>query len=62
MSDRASSKQTPPPLAKTEPISKAGGTSVVSYLLKGKKHCTAAEKKCEKNSPANTQVQAEGGN
>lgn len=30
------------PLAKVEPISSAGGASVVKYLRKGKKHCAAA--------------------
>ena len=29
-------------LAKAEPISDAGGASVITYLRKGKKHCTAA--------------------
>ena len=33
---------TDPPLAKAKPISDAGGTSVVTYLRKGKKHCAAA--------------------
>ena len=33
---------TDPPLAKAEPISNAGGASVVTYLRKGKNQCAAA--------------------
>ena len=41
MSGRASSK-TNPLLVKVEPISDTGSTSVITYLRKGKKHCTTA--------------------
>ena len=56
---------TDPPLAKAEPIGDAAGTSVVTHLTKGKKCCAAAVKrlvkKCERSSPAVTQVREGGG-
>jgi len=55
-------------LAKAELISDAGQSSVITYLRKGKKCCTAAvreksEKQCERNSSSDTKVtkKAEGG-
>ena len=35
------SPKTDPLQAKAEPISDAGGPAVITYLRKGKKHCTA---------------------
>jgi len=46
-----------------EPLSQEGGASVIR---KGKKYCIAAmrersEKKCERNSPADTKIREKGG-
>jgi len=41
MSDRASSKKNPL-LAKAESISNTASTSVITYLRRGKIHCTTA--------------------
>ena len=38
------SSKTDPPLAKAEPISNVGSTSVATYLGKGKKCCAAARR------------------
>ncbi|GAB0187099.1 epimerase family protein SDR39U1 [Grus japonensis] len=64
----ASSKRDPP-LAKAEPISHSGSTSVMTYFKKGKVktknlHNSSWKRRlrrCERNSPADTQVSAEGG-
>lgn len=54
-----------PPLDTAEPTSYAGGSSMITFLRKGKKYCTEAlrgrsEKKWGINSPADT-VSEEGG-
>jgi len=56
--------KTDPQLPKAGPVSQAGGASVIMCLRKGKIHCAAAggersEKKCERNSPADTEVSEE---
>ncbi|KAK4830770.1 hypothetical protein QYF61_013259 [Mycteria americana] len=49
-------------LAKAKPIGDAGGTSVITYLRKGKNNsCERGMRKCERNSPTNTKVSEEGG-
>lgn len=53
-----------PALAKAEPLSKTGGISVITYLRKGKKCCTAAMGvRSEKSvkEPADIKVSGEGG-
>lgn len=54
-----------PTLPKAEPISDAGGASVITYLTKGKQCYIAAVRKewerCERNSPADTMVREGGG-
>ncbi|GAB0184959.1 epimerase family protein SDR39U1 [Grus japonensis] len=56
-----------PPLAKVEPISKGGSTSGITELRRGKSCCATpvaagrGVRRCERNSPADTKVSAEGG-
>lgn len=51
-------------LAKTEPFSNTGSTSVITYLRKCKRYCTTAggreECECERNSSADAQGRADG--
>jgi len=53
------------PLAKAEPVSDTGSTSVTTYLQEGESRCIAARrkkvKKCERHNPADTKVRKEGG-
>ncbi|GAB0181647.1 junction-mediating and -regulatory protein-like [Grus japonensis] len=61
----ASSKMDPL-LAKAEPISDDGSASGIMYLRRGKKHQEQFQpergvRRCERNSPADTKISAEGG-
>ncbi|GAB0187156.1 epimerase family protein SDR39U1 [Grus japonensis] len=59
------SSKTDPPLAKAKPIRNSGSASGITSLRRGGKLLwkVAAERgmRCERNSPADTQVSAEGG-
>jgi len=54
-----------PLVAKAEPISGSGSASVITYLTRGKKCCTAAAQRgvriCDRNNSADTKVNDEEG-
>ncbi|GAB0210172.1 hypothetical protein GRJ2_003483000 [Grus japonensis] len=60
------SSKTDPLLAKAEPISDSGSTSVITYLRRGKNCCTTAAAErgvriCERNNSADTKGSGGGG-